>query len=65
MDEKAFERAQESIVNELSLARNELIAGRNEEVYNILTNLIDELTTDLICEDAKKELNDDRDKDNI
>lgn len=65
MDDKAFEMAQESIVNELSLARNELIAGRNEEVYNILTNLIDELTTDLICEDAKKELNDDRDKDNI
>lgn len=65
MDEKAFERAQESIVNELSLARNELIAGRNEEVYNILTNLIDELTTDLICEDTKKEPNTDATNDNV
>lgn len=47
MDEKRFERAQESIVNEIGYAINELICGRTEEAYNILVNLKDELVADL------------------
>lgn len=39
---------QESVVAELNEAINNLKAGRYEEVYNILTNLSDELTTDII-----------------
>ena len=45
--EKAFEEAQESIVNEIGYALNELICGRTEEAYNILVNLRDELVADL------------------
>ena len=48
MDDKAFEMAQESIINEIGYALNELICGRTEEAYNILVNLRDELTVDLI-----------------
>lgn len=67
----AFVECQKSVVNEINFARNELISGRTEEAYNILTNLSDELTTDIrisegrfetvldkACENyAKKELN--------
>lgn len=56
----AFVEAQQSIVNEINYARNELIVGRYEEVYNILTNLSDELTKDIQIsteEYEKKELN--------
>lgn len=56
----AFVEAQQSIVNEITYARNELIVGRYEEVYNILTNLSDELTKDIQIsteEYEKKELN--------
>ncbi len=35
----AFTECQKSVVNEINYARNELIAGRYEEVYNILTNI--------------------------
>ena len=48
MDDKAFEMAQESIINEIGYAINELICGRTEEAYNILVNLRDEITVDLI-----------------
>ena len=44
---KAFEEMQESIVNEVGYAINELICGRTEEAYNILVNLRDELVADL------------------
>ena len=47
MDDKAFEMAQESIINEIGYALNELICGRTEEAYNILVNLRDELVADL------------------
>ena len=67
----AFVECQKSVVNEINLARNELVCGRPEEAYIILTNLSAELTTDIrISEDkfetvldkacknyAKKELN--------
>ena len=45
---KAFEEMQESVVNEIGYAINELICGRTEEAYNILVNLKDEITVDLI-----------------
>ena len=45
---QAFEEMQESVVNEIGYAINELICGRTEEAYNILVNLRDELTVDLI-----------------
>lgn len=48
MNDKAFEMAQESIINEIGYALNELICGRTEEAYNILVNLRDELTVDVI-----------------
>ena len=44
---KVFEEMQESIVNEVGYAINELICGRTEEAYNILVNLRDELVADL------------------
>ena len=46
--EKIMTEMQESVVAELNEAINNLKAGRYEEVYNILTNLSDELTTDII-----------------
>ena len=54
MDDKAFEMAQESIINEIGYALNELICGRTEEAYNILVNLRDELVTDLIYVDESE-----------
>lgn len=45
---EAFEEMQESIINEIGYALNELICGRTEEAYNILVNLRDELTVDVI-----------------
>lgn len=45
---EAFEEMQESIINEIGYALNELICGRTEEAYNILVNLRDEITVDLI-----------------
>ncbi len=50
----AFVEAQESIVNELNIALNELKAGMYESVYNRLTDLCDELTTDIIISKAKE-----------
>lgn len=51
----AFVECQKSIVNEINYARNELICGRYEEAYNILTNLSDELTTDIRISESKFE----------
>ena len=51
---KAFEEMQESIVNEIGYAINELICGRTEEAYNILVNLRDELVADLIYVDESE-----------
>lgn len=45
---EAFEEMQERIINEIGYALNELICGRTEEAYNILVNLRDELTIDVI-----------------
>jgi hypothetical protein len=50
----AFVEAQESIVNELNIALNELKVGMYESVYNRLTDLCDELTTDIIISKAKE-----------
>ena len=58
MDDKAFEMAQESIVNEIGYALNELICGRTEEAYNILVNLRDELVADLNISNKKELAND-------
>ena len=44
----AFVETQESIVAEIDYAREELICGRKEEAYNILTNLSNELMADII-----------------
>ena len=44
----AFAECQKSIVGELNVMIDELIAGRNEEVYNRLVNLRDELVGDLL-----------------
>ena len=54
MDDKAYVELQESIVSELSLAINELKAGMHEKVYNRLTDLSDELTTDIIISKEKE-----------
>lgn len=51
---KAFEEMQESIVNEIGYAINELICGRTEEAYNILVNLKDEITMDIIISKEEK-----------
>ena len=62
----AFVECQKSVVNEINSARNELVCGRTEEAYNILTNLSDirisegkfEAVLDKACKNyAKKELN--------
>ena len=55
---KAFEEMQESIINEIGYAINELICGRTEEAYNILVNLRDELVTDLNVSNKKELAND-------
>ena len=44
----AFAECQKSIVGELNVMIDELIAGRNEEVYNRLVDLRDELVGDLL-----------------
>jgi hypothetical protein len=44
----AFAECQKSIVGELNVMIDELIAGRNEEVYIRLVNLRDELVGDLL-----------------
>ena len=51
---EAFEEMQESIINEIGYALNELICGRTEEAYNILVNLKDELVADLIYVDESE-----------
>lgn len=51
----AFVECQKSVVNEINFARNEMISGRTEEAYNILTNLSDELTTDIRISESKFE----------
>lgn len=48
MNDKAYVELQESIVCELNEALNELKAGMYENVYNRLTDLCDELTTNII-----------------
>ena len=52
----AFVECQKSVVNEINSARNELVCGRTEEAYNILTNLSDELTTDIRISEGKFEI---------
>ena len=44
----AFAECQKSIVGELNVMIDELIAGRTKEVYNRLVNLRDELVGDLL-----------------
>lgn len=44
----AFAECQKSIVGELNVMIDELIAGRNEKVYNRLVDLRDELVGDLL-----------------
>ena len=51
----AFVECQKSVVNEINSARNELVCGRTEEAYNILTNLSAELTTDIRISEGKFE----------
>lgn len=51
----AFVECQKSVVNEINFARNELISGRTEEAYNILTNLSDELMADIRISEGKFE----------
>ena len=51
----AFVECQKSVVNEINSARNELVCGRTEEAYNILTNLSDELATDIRISEGKFE----------
>ena len=51
----AFVECQKSVVNEINSARNELVCGRTEEAYNILTNLSAELTTDIRISEDKFE----------
>lgn len=48
MKRDAFAECQKSMIKEINQARDELIAGRYKEVYNILTSLSDELTTDVL-----------------
>ena len=72
MKRDAFVECLKSMIKEINQARDDLIAGRYEEVYNILTSLSDELTTDVLISEesdfekvitlgcqkyAKKELN--------
>ena len=45
---ESFTEAQESIIHELNYALDELVAGRQEEAFNSLRNLRDELVTDVI-----------------
>lgn len=54
MNDKAYVELQESIVSELNLAINELKAGMYEKVYNRLTDLCDELVTDIIISKEKE-----------
>ena len=54
MNDKAYVELQESIVCELNIALNELKAGMYESVYNRLTDLCDELTTDIIISKEKE-----------
>lgn len=54
MNDKAYVELQESIVCELNTALNELKAGMYESVYNRLTDLCDELTTDIIISKEKE-----------
>lgn len=80
MKRDAFVECQKSILTEINQALIELKAQRFEEVYNILTSLSDELTTDvLISEESdfekvitlgcqkyvKKELNTNATNDNV
>ena len=51
----AFVECQKSVANEINSARNELVCGRTEEAYNILTNLSAELTTDIRISEGKFE----------
>ena len=51
----AFVECQKSVVNEINSARNELVCGRTEEAYSILTNLSAELTTDIRISEGKFE----------
>lgn len=46
----------EYLLNQLKEARNNLMVGRNEETYNVLQELIDDMTNELIAlDDNKKE----------
>lgn len=43
-----------AIVNEINYARNELICGRQEEAYKVLTSLSDNLTKDIHSKGIKE-----------
>ena len=45
---ESFTEAQESVIHELNYALAELTAGRQEEAFNSIRNLRDELVTDVI-----------------
>jgi hypothetical protein len=46
----------EYLLTQLKEARNNLMVGRNEETYNVLQELIDDMTNELIAlDDNKKE----------
>lgn len=80
MKRDAFVECQKSMLTEINQALIELKAQRFEEVYNILTSLSDELTTDVLISEesdfekvitlgcqkyAKKELNTNATNDNV
>lgn len=54
MDDKAFVEAQESIVNEIGMAIEELKAGKYINVYCRLTNLCDALIGDIAISKSKE-----------
>lgn len=50
----AFVECQESIINELGYIMNEMISGRQEEAYNAIRDLKDELVKDVIISKGKE-----------
>lgn len=54
MEHDYFLEAQESMVGEITLALQELKAGRYEDAYNRLTNVNSELIKDIAISKAKE-----------
>ncbi len=50
----AFVEAQESIIHELGYIENEMISGRQEEAYNALRDLKNELIKDVQISKGKE-----------